>query len=82
MNTLMQFKRAHLPSAKGKMAPPSDPEPLPPERRQLLAALLDVLVQQLAWPKDAEWELPIDEDEDDEVAIVQNKRMVGSGWQS
>jgi exportin-T len=72
------------------MLPPSTPnaalQPLSPERREFLVALLDVSVRQLAWPDNAEWEAPTGEDldPDDDLAILQAKRLVGVSheWRS
>ena len=64
------------------MLPPAAPtgplQELPEERRQFLVALLDVSVRQLAWPDDAEWEAPTGEDldPDDDLAMLQAKRLV------
>lgn len=83
---LTQYKRLHTvklpPIRSGKMLPPAGPttplQDLPAERRDFLAALLDVSVRQLAWPEDAEWEAPTGEepDPDDDLAMLQLKRMV------
>ncbi len=68
----------------GKMLPPPTPPTpiidLPRERRDFLASLLDVSVRQLAWPADAEWEAPTGDepDPDDELAMLQAKRVVSS----
>jgi hypothetical protein len=60
------------------MPPPANPIPLPPAKRQFLSSLLDVLVRQLAWPQDADWEAPGTEDPDpgDDMAMFQNLRIV------
>jgi exportin-T len=62
----------------GAMPPPSNPLPLPASKRQFLSSLLDVLVRQLAWPQDADWEAPGTEDPDpgDDMAMFQNLRIV------
>jgi len=61
--------------------PPTLPAPLPAERRQFLASLLDVSVRQLAWREDAEWEAPSGDepDPDDEIATFRNKCTVSDG---
>lgn len=48
------------------MPPPANPLPLPDAKRQFLTQLLDILVRQLAWPEDADWETPGTEDPDPE----------------
>lgn len=61
------------------MPPPPPPViPLSEERRQFLSSLLDILIRQLAWPRDAEWEAPTGEEPDlgDELATMQAKRIV------
>jgi hypothetical protein len=60
------------------MPPPANPIPLPPAKRQFLSSILDVLVRQLAWPQDADWEAPGTEDPDpgDDMAMFQNLRIV------
>lgn len=60
------------------MPPPANPIPLPPAKRQFLSSLLDVLVRQLAWPHDADWEAPGTEDPDpgDDMAMFQALRIV------
>ncbi|KAI9638936.1 armadillo-type protein [Dioszegia hungarica] len=83
---LKVYKRLHTvklpPIRSGKMLPPAGPttplQDLPAERRDFLAALLDVSVRQLAWPEDAEWEAPTGEepDPDDDLAMLQLKRMM------
>jgi exportin-T len=63
------------------MPPPPLPlEALPPDRRQFLATMLDILVRQLAWPEDAEWEAPggDEPDPDDDVAIQRQLRTVSA----
>nr|XP_019043552.1 exportin-T [Kwoniella bestiolae CBS 10118]OCF22482.1 exportin-T [Kwoniella bestiolae CBS 10118] len=55
---------------------PSPPPPLTPQRREFLASMLDILIRQLAWPDDAEWEAPgSDEDSDDEMALFRTFRV-------
>lgn len=67
------------PSTKAGQAP-SPPSTLPqlsPERRQFLASMLDILIRQLAWPEDTEWEAPGNEDElDEDIAAFKNFRGV------
>lgn len=61
------------------MAPPPVPGlPISDERRKFLTTLLDVCVRQLAWPDDAEWEVPgtEDPDPDDDMAKFWTLRMV------
>ncbi|KAK4688536.1 exportin-T, partial [Tremellales sp. Uapishka_1] len=59
-------------AANGRAAPMLPPAPIVPltgAKRQFLFSLLEVLVRQLAWPDDAEWEMPGDDsDADDEIA--------------
>jgi exportin-T len=70
------------------MLPPVTPTSpiidLPQERREFLASLLDVAVRQLAWPADAEWEAPNGDepDPDDELAMLQAKRIVSCAGNS
>ena len=82
-----QYKKYHCaPTSRsskatpGAMPPPANPIPLPPAKRQFLSSLLDVLVRQLAWPHDADWEAPGTEDPDpgDDMAMFQNLRIVNS----
>ncbi|WWC92796.1 uncharacterized protein L201_007755 [Kwoniella dendrophila CBS 6074] len=55
---------------------PSPPPPLTPQRREFLASMLDILIRQLAWPEDAEWEAPGNEDDsDDEMALFRTFRV-------
>lgn len=64
------------------MPPPPPPmPPLPSDKRQFLASLLDVLIRQLAWPQNAEWEAPGGEDPDpgDDLALFQTLRTVRAG---
>nr|XP_019009359.1 exportin-T [Kwoniella pini CBS 10737]OCF48140.1 exportin-T [Kwoniella pini CBS 10737] len=43
--------------------------PLTPQRREFLSSMLDILIRQLAWPEDAEWEAPgTEEDSNDDLA--------------
>lgn len=48
------------------MPPPSAPIPLPPQKRQFLASVLEVVVRQLEWPEDADWEVINDDSDPDE----------------
>lgn len=42
--------------------------------------MLDILIRQLAWPEDTEWEAPGNEDElDEDIAAFKNFRGVGFG---
>ncbi|WVO13893.1 exportin-T [Cryptococcus depauperatus] len=74
------YKRIHQspnPSMKaGQTASPSlGPLQLSSERRQFLASMLDVLIRQLAWPEDTDWEAPGNEDDTDEdIALFKNFR--------
>ncbi|ODO00845.1 exportin-T [Cryptococcus wingfieldii CBS 7118] len=74
------YKRMFRPAAPATKPgqPPSPPLPVPelsPERRQFLAAMLDILIRQLAWPEDMEWEAPGNEDDtDEEVAAFKHFR--------
>ena len=63
---------------KGTMAPPPPPVPqLPQDKRDFLASVLDILIRQLAWPDDAEWETPdCEADPDDELANFRLLRTV------
>ncbi|WRT69690.1 uncharacterized protein IL334_006680 [Kwoniella shivajii] len=66
------------PPVKGQPPPAvqSPPPPLSPERRQFLASMLDILIRQLAWPEEAEWEAPgNEEDSDDEMALFRSFRV-------
>jgi exportin-T len=82
--TPLQYKKYHTPKVsapppRSKMPPPPPPViPLSEERRQFLSSLLDILIRQLAWPRDAEWEAPTGEEPDlgDELATMQAKRIV------
>nr|ODN95651.1 exportin-T [Cryptococcus depauperatus CBS 7855] len=60
----------------GQTASPSlGPLQLSSERRQFLASMLDVLIRQLAWPEDTDWEAPGNEDDTDEdIALFKNFR--------
>lgn len=60
------------------MPPPANPLPLPDAKRQFLSSLLDILVRQLAWPEDADWETPgtEDPDPDDDMAKFSQLRIV------
>lgn len=60
------------------MPPPATPLPLPDSKRQFLSSLLEVLIRQLAWPEDADWEAPGAEDPDpeDDLAQFQTLRVV------
>lgn len=74
--------KAPNPSTKAGQAPspPSSLPQLSPERRQFLASMLDILIRQLAWPEDTEWEAPGNEDElDEDIAAFKNFRGVGFG---
>ncbi|KIR29357.1 exportin-T [Cryptococcus deuterogattii LA55] len=74
------YKRLYKPpnpSTKAGQAPspPSSLPQLSPERRQFLASMLDILIRQLAWPEDTEWEAPGNEDElDEDIAAFKNFR--------
>jgi exportin-T len=58
------------------MAPPPA-LPLPAAKRQFLMSLLEVVVQQLEWAPDAEWEAPgNDEEIDEDVAAFWAMRSV------
>ncbi|KAK6908461.1 hypothetical protein I203_102463 [Kwoniella mangroviensis CBS 8507] len=66
------------PAKAGQPQPPapSPPPPLTPQRREFLASMLDILIRQLAWPEDAEWEAPgNEEDSDDEMALFRTFRI-------
>ncbi|WWC65824.1 uncharacterized protein I303_108446 [Kwoniella dejecticola CBS 10117] len=73
---LRVYKRIHKapampPPTKGQPhpPPPAPATPLTPQRREFLASMLDILIRQLAWPEDAEWEAPgSEEDPDDALA--------------
>lgn len=52
------------------MAPPPAPAPLPPGKREFLFSVLDVVVRQLEWPADAEWEIVQDESDADEEVVA------------
>ncbi|WVQ79178.1 exportin-T [Cryptococcus sp. DSM 104549] len=77
---LRVYKRIYKPpnpTVKPGQAPSPPPAPpvLTPERRQFLASTLDVLIRQLAWPEDVDWEAPgNEEDLDDEVVAFKNFR--------
>lgn len=62
------------------LPPPTPPQDIPEARRGFLSALLDVCVRQLAWPANADWEAPTGEepDPDDDLALLQAKRLVSS----
>ncbi|WVQ66052.1 uncharacterized protein L199_004230 [Kwoniella botswanensis] len=81
---LKVYKRIYKPPAMpppakaGQPQPPtpSPPPPLTPQRREFLASMLDILIRQLAWPEDAEWEAPgSEEDSDDEMALFRTFRI-------
>lgn len=65
-----QFKKyVKTPSAPSNgrtMAPPPPPVPLPPGKREFLLSVLEVVVRQLEWPEDTEWECVQDETDSDE----------------
>lgn len=72
-----QFKKykpaPQAPMRNGGSAPAQavrEPDPLPPNKRQFLLSVLEVVVRQLEWPADAEWEIvqENDPDTDDEIA--------------
>lgn len=46
------------------------PEPLPPNKRQFLLSVLEVVVRQLQWPADVDWELVTDGDMDTDEEIA------------
>lgn len=80
-----QYKKYHCPTTAktskgvpGAMPPPASPLPLPDSKRQFLSSLLEVLVRQLAWPEDVDWEAPgaEDLDPDDDMAQFQRVRTV------
>ncbi|WWD20310.1 exportin-T [Kwoniella shandongensis] len=78
---LRVYKRIYKPPMPPPVKPGEQPgrsitpPPLSPERRQFLASMLDVLIRQLAWPEEAEWEAPGNEDEsDEEIAAFRNFR--------
>ncbi|WWC73701.1 exportin-T [Kwoniella pini CBS 10737] len=59
------------PPTKGQPQPSTPPAtiPLTPQRREFLSSMLDILIRQLAWPEDAEWEAPgTEEDSNDDLA--------------
>ncbi|RXK35182.1 hypothetical protein M231_07553 [Tremella mesenterica] len=66
------------PPQKGTMPPPPPPmPPLPQDKRDFLASLLSILVRQLAWPDDAEWESPgSDTDPDDDLSSFRYLRVM------
>ncbi|OCF35216.1 exportin-T [Kwoniella heveanensis BCC8398] len=79
---LRVYKRIHkppsIPPPKAGQPPPVQPPsaPLPPERREFLSSMLDILVRQLAWPEDVDWEAPGgEEDSDDELALFRTFRI-------
>ncbi|KAL7425109.1 pre-tRNA nuclear export protein [Cryptotrichosporon argae] len=79
---LRSFRRYSKPSApatngkSGTMAPPPIPIPLPLAKQQLVRSLLEVVVRQLEWPADTDWEpLPDDVTENDEVATFYTMRQ-------
>ncbi|WVR08059.1 hypothetical protein IAU60_005105 [Kwoniella sp. DSM 27419] len=80
---LRVYKRIHKvpsvppPTKAGAPAPPVPlATPLSSERRSFLASMLDVLIRQLAWPEEAEWEAPgTEEDSDEETALFRNFRV-------
>ncbi|WVQ96040.1 hypothetical protein IAU59_003140 [Kwoniella sp. CBS 9459] len=81
---LRVYKRIHkapsIPPPKAGQPPPVQPPsvPLPSERREFLSSMLDILVRQLAWPEDVDWEAPGGEDDpDDELALFMTFRVAG-----
>ncbi|WVF68493.1 hypothetical protein IAT40_003260 [Kwoniella sp. CBS 6097] len=79
---LRVYKRIHkppsIPPPKAGQPPPVQPPPvpLPTERREFLSSMLDILVRQLAWPEDVDWEAPGGEDDsDDELALFRTFRV-------
>ncbi|KAK8849681.1 hypothetical protein IAR55_005016 [Kwoniella newhampshirensis] len=78
---LRVYKRIYKPPMPPPVKPgeqparAATPPPLSPERRQFLASMLDVLIRQLAWPEEADWEAPGNEDEsDEEIAAFRHFR--------
>lgn len=59
---------AHRANGSSSMPPPPAPVPLPPQKRQFLSSVLEVVVRQLEWPEDADWEVINDDsDPDDDI---------------
>ncbi|TXT13691.1 hypothetical protein VHUM_01058 [Vanrija humicola] len=57
------------PNGNKVAVPPPAAIPLPPAKRQFLLNVLEVVVRQLEWPEDLEWEIAQDDaDTDEEVA--------------
>ncbi|KAL1411126.1 pre-tRNA nuclear export protein [Vanrija albida] len=64
------------PNGNRAAAPPVTAIPLPPAKRQFLLNVLEVVVRQLEWPEDVEWEVAQDDtDADEEVAAFYAMRQ-------
>lgn len=54
----------------GSSQPAPAPVPLPPGKRQFLLSVLEVVVKQLEWPEDVDWEIVQDEQDADEAVLA------------
>lgn len=65
------IKPAQPAQTNGKAQQPvPSPVPLPPGKRQFLLSVLEVVVKQLEWPEDVDWEIVQDEQDADDAVLA------------
>ncbi|BEJ16561.1 hypothetical protein CspHIS471_0511660 [Cutaneotrichosporon sp. HIS471] len=68
LRTFKKYVKPPAAASNGRtMAPPPPPVPLPPGKREFLLSVLEVVVRQLEWPEDVEWEAVQDQADADEA---------------